>query len=81
MCHGMWDLSSPDRDQPLLSFPPTLEARSPNHWNTREVPLLVSLNLKAIEVSSGERSFHAKFYFGTCFFFFFLMCAGKISPA
>ena len=63
------------------TLPPTLEAQSPNHWNTREVPLLVSLNLKAIEVSSGERSFHAKFFFGTYFFFFFFNVCLEDKPS
>ena len=32
---GMWDLSSPTRDQ---NHTPALEVDSLNHWNTREVP-------------------------------------------
>ena len=36
MPHSMWNLSS--RDQPL---PHAVEAQSPNHWTTREVPLAV----------------------------------------
>ena len=33
---GMWDLSSPTRDRTCTL--PALEAPSPNHWTTSEVP-------------------------------------------
>ena len=33
--HSMWNLSSPTRDRTRA---PALEAQSPNHWTTREVP-------------------------------------------
>ena len=36
MTHSLWNLSS--RDQPV---PHAVEARSPNHWTTKEVPLAV----------------------------------------
>ena len=36
MLHGMWDLSSPTRDQTLAL--PAVQAWSPNHWTAREFP-------------------------------------------
>ena len=33
--HGMWDLSSPTRDQ---THAPAMEAQHLNHWTAREVP-------------------------------------------
>ena len=36
MPQGIWDLSSPTRDQTHVSL--VLEAWIPNHWTTREVP-------------------------------------------
>ena len=33
---SMWDLSSPTRD--IGPAPPAVEAQSPNHWTSREVP-------------------------------------------
>lgn len=35
MGHGMQDLSFQNREQ---THPPTVEAQSPNHWTTREIP-------------------------------------------
>ena len=35
MPSGMWDLSSPARDEPMA---PAVEAQSPNHWTARKLP-------------------------------------------
>ena len=35
MLHGLWDFSSPTRDQ---TWGPGSEAPSPNHWTARELP-------------------------------------------
>ena len=49
--HGMWDLSSPTRDQPV---PPAVEAQSLNHWTARKVPKIylhfpfLKLNIKLL---------------------------------
>ena len=37
---GMWRLSSPIRDQTHI---PCIRRQSPNHWTTREVPLVCFL--------------------------------------
>ena len=37
MPHGIWDLSPHTRD---WSQPPALDGWTPNHWPTREVPVL-----------------------------------------
>ena len=42
---SMWDLSSQTRDQ---IRPPAMEARSFNHWATREVPVMQLLEWKAM---------------------------------
>ena len=37
MPHGLWGLGSPTRDG---THAPALEARSLNHWTSREVPII-----------------------------------------
>ena len=38
LVHGMWDLSSPNRDQ---TWVPGIEEWTFNHWTTREVPRIL----------------------------------------
>ena len=46
--HGMWDLSSPTRDQTLE--PPALEAWTVNHWASTEVLNFVLLSFAFVQV-------------------------------
>ena len=39
--HGLWDLSSPTRDQTRA---PAVKVLSPNHWTTREFPSISFLS-------------------------------------
>ena len=45
--HGMWDLSSPTRDQ---THAPAVKVRSLNHWTTREVPSCQCLKMGRFHV-------------------------------
>ena len=49
--HGMWDLSSPIRDQACI---PCIASRLLNHWTTREVPVF-SFDLKSKELTKVKR--------------------------
>ena len=61
---GMWDLSSPTRDQ-IKPMPTAVEAWSLNHWTAREVPSFpfIKMSLMFLRKPSTTAPFHVSYCF------------------